>query len=56
MKNTEVFLEMDLSSEEREARKAIIMKLKEERIQKERQQEWTVWQQRREVSKSCEIM
>ena len=32
-------LEMDLSREERGVRKAIIMKLKEERIQKERQQE-----------------
>ena len=37
MKNTEVFLEMDLSREEREIRKARIMKLKEEKIQKERQ-------------------
>ena len=32
-----VFLEMDLSREEREVRKARVMKLKEERIQKERQ-------------------
>ena len=30
-----VFLEMDLSREEREVRKARVMKLKEERIQKE---------------------
>ena len=38
MKNTEVFFkEMDLSREEREVRKARVMKLKEERIQKERQ-------------------
>ena len=34
-----VFLEMDLSREEREVRKARVMRLKEERIQKERQQE-----------------
>ena len=34
-----VFLEMDLSREEREVRKARVMKLKEERILKERQQE-----------------
>ena len=34
-----VFLEMDLSREEREVRKARIMKLKEEIIQKEKQQE-----------------
>ena len=34
-----VFLEMDLTREEREIRKARVMKLKEERIQKERQQE-----------------
>ena len=33
-----VFLEMDLSREEREVRNARVMKLKEERIQKERQQ------------------
>ena len=37
MKNTEVFLEMDLSREEREVRKARVLKMKEERIQKERQ-------------------
>ena len=30
---------MDLSREEREVRKARVMRLKEERIQKERQQE-----------------
>ena len=34
-----VFLEMNLSREEREVRKARVMRLKEERIQKERQQE-----------------
>ena len=34
-----VFLEMDLSREEREVRKARLMKLKEESIQKEMQQE-----------------
>ena len=33
------FLEMDLSREEREARKERVMKLKEDRIQKERQHE-----------------
>ena len=32
-----VFLEMDLSREEREVRKARVMKLKEDRIQKDRQ-------------------
>ena len=37
MNNTEVFiLEMDLSREEIGVRKARVMKLKEERIQKER--------------------
>ena len=35
----DTFLEMDLSREEREVRKARVMKLKEERIQKERQYE-----------------
>ena len=39
MKNTEVFLEIDLSREEREVMKALILKLKEESIQKEKKQE-----------------
>ena len=34
-----VFLEIDLSREEREVRRARVLKLKEERIQKEKQQE-----------------
>ena len=39
MKHTEVFLETDLSRDEREVRKERILKLKEERIQKEKQPE-----------------
>ena len=48
-----VFRDGYVEGREREVRKTRVMKLKEEIIQKERQQERTVWQKGREVSQLC---